>query len=669
MKRQTPKKKTPLIIYYFIALIAILVINFVVVPMFNTVTVDEVGYGDFIEMLNNGEISEVEVNQSTGVITFGDKSDPEKYYKTGLMNDYKLTDRLLESGIKNFESPIIEQMSPVISILLSWVIPFILIFVVGRLLMRSISSNIGGGGMGGAMSFGKSNAKIYVQSETGIKFKDVAGEDEAKEILTEIVDFLHNPKKYTEIGAKMPKGALLVGPPGTGKTLLAKAVAGEANVPFFSISGSEFVEMFVGMGAAKVRDLFKQADEKAPCIVFIDEIDTVGKKRDGGGFSGNDEREQTLNQLLSEMDGFDGRKGVMILAATNRPDSLDPALLRPGRFDRRIPVELPDLLGREEILKLHAKNIKISDNVDFNAIARMASGASGAELANMINEAALRAVRDGRKFVVQNDLEESVEVVIAGYQKKNKILTDKEKLIVSYHEVGHALVAALQTNSAPVTKITIIPRTSGALGYTMQVDENDHNLMSKEELENRVATFTGGRVAEELIFKSVTTGASNDIEQATKLVRAMITRFGMSDEFGMVAMETLSNKYLGGDTTLACSELTSGKIDELVVKIVAKQYEKAKKLISDNISKLHELAKYLYEKETITGDEFMEILNRPAENSITGNNADSESTSDDNEGAYNASSDEQRDDTVNKTADNEVNDDFSDVIDTDGSIE
>ncbi len=669
MKRQTPKKKTPLIIYYFIALIAILVINFVVVPMFNTVTVDEVGYGDFIEMLNNGEISEVEVNQSTGVITFGDKSDPEKYYKTGLMNDYKLTDRLLESGIKNFESPIIEQMSPVISILLSWVIPFILIFVVGRLLMRSISSNIGGGGMGGAMSFGKSNAKIYVQSETGIKFKDVAGEDEAKEILTEIVDFLHNPKKYTEIGAKMPKGALLVGPPGTGKTLLAKAVAGEANVPFFSISGSEFVEMFVGMGAAKVRDLFKQADEKAPCIVFIDEIDTVGKKRDGGGFSGNDEREQTLNQLLSEMDGFDGRKGVMILAATNRPDSLDPALLRPGRFDRRIPVELPDLLGREEILKLHAKNIKISDNVDFNAIARMASGASGAELANMINEAALRAVRDGRKFVVQNDLEESVEVVIAGYQKKNKILTDKEKLIVSYHEVGHALVAALQTNSAPVTKITIIPRTSGALGYTMQVDENDHNLMSKEELENRVATFTGGRVAEELIFKSVTTGASNDIEQATKLVRAMITRFGMSDEFGMVAMETLSNKYLGGDTTLACSELTSGKIDELVVKIVAKRYEKAKKLISDNISKLHELAKYLYEKETITGDEFMEILNRPAENSITENNADSESTSDDNEGAYNASSDGQRDDAVNKKADNEINDDFSDVIDTDGSIE
>lgn len=670
MKRQTPKKKTPLIIYYFIALIAILVINFVVVPMFNTVSVEEVGYGDFIEMLNNGEISEVEVNQSTGVITFGDKSNPEKYYKTGLMNDYKLTDRLLDSGIKNFESPIIEQMSPIISVLLSWVIPFILIFVVGRLLMRSISSNIGGGGMGGAMSFGKSNAKIYVQSETGIKFKDVAGEDEAKEILTEIVDFLHNPKKYTEIGAKMPKGALLVGPPGTGKTLLAKAVAGEANVPFFSISGSEFVEMFVGMGAAKVRDLFKQADEKAPCIVFIDEIDTVGKKRDGGGFSGNDEREQTLNQLLSEMDGFDGRKGVMILAATNRPDSLDPALLRPGRFDRRIPVELPDLKGREEILRLHAKNIRISDNVDFGAIARMASGASGAELANMINEAALRAVRDGRKFVVQNDLEESVEVVIAGYQKKNKILTDKEKLIVSYHEVGHALVAALQTNSAPVTKITIIPRTSGALGYTMQVDETDHNLMSKEELENRVATFTGGRVAEELIFKSVTTGASNDIEQATKLVRAMITRFGMSDDFGMVAMETLSNKYLGGDTTLACSELTSGKIDELVVKIVAAQYEKAKKLISDNISKLHELAKYLYEKETITGDEFMEILNRPAENSrITEDNSDKDKKLQDNDTVNNDSSDEQGNDISNKAADNEINDDFSDVVDTDGSIE
>ena len=441
----------------------------------------------------------------------------------------------------------------------------------------------------------------------------MAGEDEAKEILTEIVDFLHNPQKYTEIGAKMPKGALLVGPPGTGKTLLAKAVAGEANVPFFSISGSEFVEMFVGMGAAKVRDLFKQANEKAPCIVFIDEIDTIGKKRDGGGFSGNDEREQTLNQLLAEMDGFDARKGVIILAATNRPDSLDPALLRPGRFDRRVPVELPDLKGREEILKLHAKEIRISDNVDFNAIARAASGASGAELANMINEAALRAVRDGRKFVCQSDLEESVEVVIAGYQKKNKILTDKEKLIVAYHETGHALVAALQSHSAPVTKITIIPRTSGALGYTMQVDEGEHNLMSKEELENRIATFTGGRVAEDLVFHSVTTGAANDIEQATKMARAMITRFGMSDSFGMVALETVTNKYLGGDTSLACSESTAGKVDEMVVAVVKKQFEKARNLIQENISKLHELAKFLYEKETITGDEFMDILNRKPE--------------------------------------------------------
>ena len=675
MKRQNPKKKTPLIIYYFIALIAILVINFVIVPMATSVSVEEVGYGDFIEMLDNGKISEVEVNQSTGVITFGDTSKPEKYYRTGLMNDYKLTDRLLESGIKNFESPIIEQMSPVLSILLSWIIPFLLIFVVGRILMRSLTANMGGGGMGGAMSFGKSNAKVYVQSETGIKFKDVAGEDEAKEILTEIVDFLHNPKKYTEIGAKMPKGALLVGPPGTGKTLLAKAVAGEANVPFFSISGSEFVEMFVGMGAAKVRDLFKQADEKAPCIVFIDEIDTVGKKRDGSGFSGNDEREQTLNQLLSEMDGFDGRKGVMILAATNRPDSLDPALLRPGRFDRRIPVELPDLKGREEILKLHAKNIKISDNVDFSAIAKMASGASGAELANMINEAALRAVRDGRRFVVQNDLEESVEVVIAGYQKKNKILTDKEKLIVAYHEIGHALVAALQTNSAPVTKITIIPRTSGALGYTMQVDDNDHNLMSKEELENRVATFTGGRAAEEIVFKSITTGAANDIEQATKMVRAMITRFGMSDEFGMVAMETLSNKYLGGDTTLACSESTSGKIDELVVRIVAAQYEKAKKLISDNVLKLHELAKYLYEKETISGEEFMDILNRSVEKipEDPKDGSDTDATSSASEDIDNKSESRADSDTSavpkETTASEEPEDDFSDVVDTDGSIE
>jgi cell division protease FtsH len=611
--RKGPRKKLPFIFYYFIALAVILILNFFVFPNVYSTQVEEVGYGKFIEMLEGGEIKEVEVNQYDGVITFGDHSDPEKYYETGLMNDYKLTDRLLEAGIEDFSSPIVEEMNPVVSALLSWVIPIAIILILGRILMRSMTAGLGGGGMGGTMSFGKSNAKVYVQSETGIKFKDVAGEDEAKELLTEIVDFLHNPKKYTEIGAKMPKGALLVGPPGTGKTLLAKAVAGEANVPFFSISGSEFVEMFVGMGAAKVRDLFKQADEKAPCIVFIDEIDTVGKKRDGSGFSGNDEREQTLNQLLAEMDGFDARKGVMILAATNRPDSLDPALLRPGRFDRRIPVELPDLIGREEILKLHAKNIRISDNVDFGAIARMAPGASGAELANMINEAALRAVRDNRKFVVQSDLEESVEVVIAGYQKKNKILTDKEKLIVAYHEVGHALVAALQTNSAPVTKITIIPRTSGALGYTMQVDEDEHNLMSKEELENKVATYTGGRVAEEIVFKSITTGAANDIEQATKLVRAMITRFGMSREFGMVAMETLTNKYLGGDTALACSEETSGKIDELVVKVVSEQYERAKKLISENMTKLHELAKFLYEKETITGEEFMEILSRKPE--------------------------------------------------------
>ena len=541
-------------------------------------------------------------------IIFSDKSSPANYYKTGVMNDYKLVDRLYEAGITEFGTPIIEQMSPLMEFLLTWVIPIVVMVALGQWLMKRMTSKMMGG-MGNAMSFGKSNAKVYVQSETGIKFADVAGEDEAKEILQEIVDFLHNPKKYEEIGAKMPKGALLVGPPGTGKTLLAKAVAGEANVPFFSISGSEFVEMFVGMGAAKVRDLFQQANEKAPCIVFIDEIDTVGKKRDGGGFSGNDEREQTLNQLLAEMDGFDGKKGVVILAATNRPDSLDPALLRPGRFDRRVPVELPDLKGREEILKVHAKNIRVGDNVDYNAIARMASGASGAELANMINEAALRAVRDGRKFVTQADLEESVEVVIAGYQKKNKIMTDKEKLIVSYHEVGHALVAALQSHSAPVTKITIIPRTSGALGYTMQVDEDEHNLMSREELENKIATLTGGRVAEDLVFHSITTGASNDIEQATKVARSMITRFGMNEEFGMVAFETVTNQYLGGDTSLACSESTAAQIDEKVVAAVRKQYDKAEQLLKDNMPKLHELAKYLYEKETITGDEFMEILN------------------------------------------------------------
>lgn len=589
-----------------IALIVILLLNLLLFPRLLEPKVTEVDYGKFLQMVDNNEISEVQI-QSNEII-FSDKSSPANYYKTGVMNDYKLVDRLYEAGITEFGTPIIEQMSPLMEFLLTWVIPIVVMVALGQWLMKRMTSKMMGG-MGNAMSFGKSNAKVYVQSETGIKFADVAGEDEAKEILQEIVDFLHNPKKYEEIGAKMPKGALLVGPPGTGKTLLAKAVAGEANVPFFSISGSEFVEMFVGMGAAKVRDLFQQANEKAPCIVFIDEIDTVGKKRDGGGFSGNDEREQTLNQLLAEMDGFDGKKGVVILAATNRPDSLDPALLRPGRFDRRVPVELPDLKGREEILKVHAKNIRVGDNVDYNAIARMASGASGAELANMINEAALRAVRDGRKFVTQADLEESVEVVIAGYQKKNKIMTDKEKLIVSYHEVGHALVAALQSHSAPVTKITIIPRTSGALGYTMQVDEDEHNLMSREELENKIATLTGGRVAEDLVFHSITTGASNDIEQATKVARSMITRFGMNEEFGMVAFETVTNQYLGGDTSLACSESTAAQIDEKVVAAVRKQYDKAEQLLKDNMPKLHELAKYLYEKETITGDEFMEILN------------------------------------------------------------
>ena len=604
--KQVQKPKKPIIFYYVIALIVILLLNLLLFPRLLEPKVTEVDYGKFLQMVDNNEISEVQI-QSNEII-FSDKSSPANYYKTGVMNDYKLVDRLYEAGITEFGTPIIEQMSPLMEFLSTWVIPIVVMVALGQWLMKRMTSKMMGG-MGNAMSFGKSNAKVYVQSETGIKFADVAGEDEAKEILQEIVDFLHNPKKYEEIGAKMPKGALLVGPPGTGKTLLAKAVAGEANVPFFSISGSEFVEMFVGMGAAKVRDLFQQANEKAPCIVFIDEIDTVGKKRDGGGFSGNDEREQTLNQLLAEMDGFDGKKGVVILAATNRPDSLDPALLRPGRFDRRVPVELPDLKGREEILKVHAKNIRVGDNVDYNAIARMASGASGAELANMINEAALRAVRDGRKFVTQADLEESVEVVIAGYQKKNKIMTDKEKLIVSYHEVGHALVAALQSHSAPVTKITIIPRTSGALGYTMQVDEDEHNLMSREELENKIATLTGGRVAEDLVFHSITTGASNDIEQATKVARSMITRFGMNEEFGMVAFETVTNQYLGGDTSLACSESTAAQIDEKVVAAVRKQYDKAEQLLKDNMPKLHELAKYLYEKETITGDEFMEILN------------------------------------------------------------
>lgn len=603
---KTPKK--PMIIYILIAFAALLVFNTIISPMLFEPKVQEVSYDQFVNMIKTNQVKQIEIQEEK--VIFIDKQQPTNYYKTGKMEDNnKIVERLDGTGIQ-YGTPIIEQASPWISLLISWILPFVLIFGFGQLLMRSMTKKMGGG-MGNAMSFGKSNAKVYVQSTTGIKFADVAGEDEAKEILTELVDFLHNPAKYTEIGATMPKGALLVGPPGTGKTLLAKAVAGEANVPFFSISGSEFVEMFVGMGAAKVRDLFKQADEKAPCIVFIDEIDTIGKKRDGGGFSGNDEREQTLNQLLTEMDGFDGRKGVIILAATNRPDSLDPALLRPGRFDRRVPVELPDLKGREEILKVHAKKIKLSDTVDFGAIARAAAGASGADLANIINEAALRAVRDGRKFVVQSDLEESVEVVIAGYQKKNKVLTTKVKLIVAYHEIGHALVAALQTHSAPVTKITIIPRTSGALGYTMQVDEGEHNLMTKEEIENKIATFTGGRVAEELVFQSITTGASNDIEQATKLARAMVTRFGMTDEFDMVALETVSNQYLGGDSSLACSAETATLIDQKVVEVVKYQHDKARKLIQDNMAKLHELAKYLYEKETITGDEFMEILNRP----------------------------------------------------------
>lgn len=605
MKEVKPSKK-PLIFYYVTAVIVIFLLNGLLFPKLLSPKVQDVDYGTFLEMMNNKQINEVEV--SSDEILFSDKAEKPNYYRTGAMNDPQLVDRLYSSGAK-FSQEIVQQMSPILSFLLTWILPIVLLYGIGTFFIKKMMGKVGaGGGMGNAMSFGKSNAKVYVESTTGIKFADVAGEDEAKEILTEIVDFLHNPAKYTEIGATMPKGALLVGPPGTGKTLLAKAVAGEASVPFFSISGSEFVEMFVGMGAAKVRDLFKQAYEKAPCIVFIDEIDTIGKKRDNGGMGGNDEREQTLNQLLTEMDGFDGRKGVIILAATNRPDSLDPALLRPGRFDRRVPVELPDLKGREDILKVHARKIKISDDVDFNAIARMASGASGAELANMINEGALRAVRDGRKFVSQRDLEESVEVVIAGYQKKNKVLSDKEKLIVSYHEIGHALVAAKQNHSAPVTKITIIPRTSGALGYTMQVDEGEHNLMTKAEIENKIATFTGGRVAEELVFHSVTTGASNDIEQATKLARAMITRFGMSDEFDMVALETVQNQYLGGDTSLMCSGDTAAVVDKKVVEVVREQHGKARKIIEENIGKLHELAKRLYDQETITGEEFMRIL-------------------------------------------------------------
>ncbi len=604
--QKVDKPKKPLFVYYLIVLAVIVLLNLFLFPKLVEQHVTEVDYGTFLTMLSDKKVSKVEL--SGDEIYFEDKDN--QLYSTNTFEDVNLVDRLQAAGCE-FGQVKQQEMDPFLSMILSFVIPLVIFVVIGQLLSRSLMKKMGGAGMGNAMSFGKSNAKVYVASETGIKFSDVAGEDEAKEALQEIVDFLHSPQKYQEIGAKMPKGALLVGPPGTGKTLLAKAVAGEANVPFFSISGSEFVEMFVGMGAAKVRDLFKQANEKAPCIVFIDEIDTIGKKRDTQGMTGNDEREQTLNQLLTEMDGFDGSKGVVILAATNRPETLDPALLRPGRFDRRIPVELPDLQGREAILKVHAKKIRLGDDIDFNAIARAASGASGAELANMVNEAALRAVRSGRKYVTQADLEESIEVVIAGYQKKNKVLSDKERLIVSYHEIGHALVAALQTHSAPVTKITIIPRTSGALGYTMQVDEQERNLLSKEELENKIATFTGGRVAEDLVFHSITTGASNDIEQATKLARGMITRYGMSEKFGMVALETVTNQYMGGDTSLACAGETAADIDEMVVELVKREYAKAEKLLSDNMPKLHELAKFLYEKETITGEEFMQILNAP----------------------------------------------------------
>ena len=606
MKEVKPSKK-PLAIYYAIVLLVLLVINLVVMPWLAERQVQEVDYGTFMSMTEQENIGKVDI-QSNQII-FTDK-DNKQIYKTGLMNDPSLTERLYDAGAQ-FSSEIVEQGSPVLSFLLWFVLPILLFSFIGNQMNKKLMEKAGGGP--GSMMFGgagKSNAKVYVQSTHGIRFADVAGEDEAKENLQEIVNYLHDPKKYEEIGASMPKGILLVGPPGTGKTMLAKAVAGESNVPFFSISGSEFVEMFVGMGASKVRDLFKQAKEKAPCIVFIDEIDAIGQKRNSGQFGGNDEREQTLNQLLTEMDGFEGNTGVIILAATNRPDSLDPALTRPGRFDRRVPVELPDLKGREEILKVHAKKVKIAPGVDFNTVARMASGASGAELANIVNEAALRAVRAGRKSVTQADLEESIEVVIAGYQKKNSILTDKEKCIVAYHEIGHALVAALQNHSAPVQKITIIPRTSGALGYTMQVDEGNHYLMNKAELENKIATLTGGRAAEEVAFNSITTGASNDIEQATKLARAMLTRYGMSDEFDMVSLETVNNQYLGGDTSLACSAQTQREIDQKVVELVKTQHEKAIRILTENRAKLDELAQYLYQKETITGEEFMDILNR-----------------------------------------------------------
>ena len=605
-------EKIPMYVYYIIVGVIIVVLNLLVVPAVQERSVQKTDYSTFIENVEEGNVSKATVDEDYIYYEIGsEESGAAVLCKTVKMDDPDLVNRLLDAGV-TMDEVLPESPSILATLFFSYVIPIGIFILLGRWLSKKMMSSMGGG-PGGMMSFGKSNAKVYVKSSTGIKFSDVAGEDEAKELLTEIVDYLHNPQKYSEIGASMPKGALLVGPPGTGKTLLAKAVAGEAEVPFFSISGSEFVEMFVGMGAAKVRDLFKQANEKAPCIVFIDEIDTIGKKRDGAGFTGgNDEREQTLNQLLTEMDGFDSSKGVVILAATNRPDSLDPALLRPGRFDRRIPVELPDLQGREEILKVHAKKIRIADNVRFDEIAKAAAGASGAELANIVNEAALRAVRDGRRFATQADFEESIEVVIAGYQKKNRVLSNKEKLIVAYHEVGHALVAAKQTESAPVHKITIIPRTSGALGYTMQVDEKEHFLMTKEELENKIATFTGGRAAEELIFHSITTGASNDIEQATKLARAMISRYGMSDEFGMVAMETVGNQYLGGDSSLACSFETQTLLDKKVVDLVRKQHDKALNILKENIGKLHELAKYLYEHETITGEEFMKILLAPA---------------------------------------------------------
>ena len=607
--KKVEKPKKPLIFYYLIALIILVLLNTFLFPnILGKNKVKEVDYGTFLTMVEGKEVSKVELNGDT--IYFTDNSEEPKYYETTTFDDPNLVNRLEDAGCE-FGRVAQQEMNPLLSFFLVWILPLLIFWALGQWLAKKMMAKMGGGAAGNPfMQFGKSNAKIYVESTTGITFQDVAGEDEAKELLTEIVDFLHNPQKYTEIGAVCPKGALLVGPPGTGKTLLAKAVAGEANVPFFSISGSEFVEMFVGMGASKVRDLFKQANEKAPCIVFIDEIDTIGKKRDNAGYGGNDEREHTLNQLLTEMDGFDASKGVVILAATNRPDSLDPALLRPGRFDRRIPVELPDLKGREEILKVHAKKVRLGDDIDFNAIARAASGASGAELANMVNEAALRAVRENRKYVTQADLEESIETVIAGYQKKNQVLSSKEKLIVSYHEIGHALVAALQTNSAPVTKITIIPRTSGALGYTMQVESEERNLMTQEELINKIATLTGGRCAEKLIFNSITTGASNDIEQATKLARAMITRYGMSDRFGMVALETQNNPYLGGDSSLSCSPQTAADIDQMVVDTVKHGYDTAMDLLEKNQKKLHELAKYLYEKETITGEEFMQILTR-----------------------------------------------------------